>query len=171
MASAMFDQAHPKITESTLSFPEYVPACQKSVHSIFSVSETQSIQPDSFLTMTTPKIFNQLLICIKLYQHAKNQLIPLIHSWVTVSFRVQRPDWPYPMICVWTQQIIKIFITEQIQWKLMTRFFFKFKSKTIFDLILTHFPNFRGKKSFSNNRDVMHNFIRVFGTMSEFREI
>ena len=43
MASAMFDQAHPKITESTSSFPEYVPACQKSVHFIFSVSETQSI--------------------------------------------------------------------------------------------------------------------------------
>ena len=43
MASAMFDQAHPKITESTFSFPEYAPACQKSVHSIFSVSETQLI--------------------------------------------------------------------------------------------------------------------------------
>ena len=38
----------------------------------------------------------------------------------------------------------------------MTKFFFKFK-KPIFG----PFPNFWGKISFSKNRTVMHNFIRV----------
>ena len=33
-----------------------------------------------FLTMSTPKIFNQLLIYVNLYQHAKNQAILLICS-------------------------------------------------------------------------------------------
>ena len=32
---------------------------------------------------------------MKLYYNGKNQLIPLVHSWDTVSLRVQRPDWPY----------------------------------------------------------------------------
>ena len=31
--------------------------------------------PHPFLTMPTTKIFNHLLICMNLYQHAKNQLI------------------------------------------------------------------------------------------------
>ena len=30
----IFDHAHPKITESTFSFPECVPPCKKSVYSI-----------------------------------------------------------------------------------------------------------------------------------------
>ena len=47
--------------------------------------------------MSTPKIFNQLLICMNLYQHAKNQLDPSVHSYDTVNFRIQRPEWPpYP---------------------------------------------------------------------------
>ena len=40
-----------------------------------------------------PKIFNHLLICVKLYQHAKNQLIPSVHT-----FRVQKLDWAHPFL-------------------------------------------------------------------------
>ena len=32
---------------------------------------------------------------MNLYQHAKNQLIPSLHSWDAVNFRIQKPDWPY----------------------------------------------------------------------------
>ena len=51
----------------------------------------------NYKTMATPKIFNQLLICINLYQHAKNQLIASVH-WDTVNFRVQRTDWPHSFL-------------------------------------------------------------------------
>ena len=97
-----------------------------------------------------------------------------VNSWDTVNLRVQRPDllnllqrnssfrnyeiwltegilayisgtWFFPnRFCAGTQQIINIFIIEQIQWKLMTKFFFKFK-KPIFD----PFPQFLNKTSFS----------------------
>ena len=44
--------------------------------------------PHTFLTTPTAKIFNTLLICMNLYQHAKNLLIPKD----AVDFRVQKPD-------------------------------------------------------------------------------
>ena len=49
----------------------------------------------SFLTMLSPNIVIHLLICVKLYQQAKNQLVSLVLSWNKVTFRVQRPDWPH----------------------------------------------------------------------------
>ena len=45
-------------------------------------------------------------------------------------------------ICAWTQQIIKIFIIEQVQQKSMTKFFFKLKKPYFGPLP----PNFRDKK-------------------------
>ena len=51
-----------------------------------------------FLTMSTQYIFDTLLIFVNLYQLAKNQLIPSVHSWDTVNSSVQRPDWPYPVL-------------------------------------------------------------------------
>ena len=48
--------------------------------------------PTPVLTRLTPKIFNHLLICMNLYQHAKNQLISSVYSWDIVYFRVQRQD-------------------------------------------------------------------------------
>ena len=50
----------------------------------------------------------------------------------------------------------------------MTKLFFKFK-KLYFWQFQAHFPNFWGKNVFPRNRDVMHNFLRVSGTMSKFR--
>ena len=49
--------------------------------------------PHPDLTKPSPKIFNHLLICMNLYQHVKNLLIPSVHSWDIVNFRVQRLDW------------------------------------------------------------------------------
>ena len=144
-----------------------------------------------FLTTPTPKIFNVLLTCMNLYQHAKNQLI------LEINLGVQRPDllnllwrnssfrnyaiWLAESIlayisgtrffpnrfCAGTQQIINIFIIEQIQWKLMTKFFFKFKKH-----IFGPFPQFLGqKKFFLKNQVVMHNFIRLSSTLAKSREI
>ena len=44
-----------------------------------------------FLTMPTQNIFDQILIFVITYQHAKNQFIPSVHSSDTVSFRVPSP--------------------------------------------------------------------------------
>ena len=51
-----------------------------SVHSSNTVNFKVPSQdwPHQFLTMQTPKTFN--LISMKLYQHAKNKLIPLVNS-------------------------------------------------------------------------------------------
>ena len=68
-------------------------------------------------------------------------------------------------ICAGTQQIINIFIIEQIQRKLMTKFFFKFK-KTFFWPIS---PIFGAKKVFPKNQAVMHNFMRVSSSMAKFQ--
>ena len=177
--------------------------------------------------MATPKIFKYFfLICMKLYHHAKTQLIPLAHSWDTVSLWAQGPDWPYAFLTMPNQKMFNqllifvnfillakneavssIFYGEifhlkilQSDWlrgfwpisqeqdlfqikdlsmniannknfqKLMTKFFFKFTKNLIFDLFLAHFPNF-GVKVFPKNRAVMHNFIRISGTMPKFREM
>ena len=63
----LFNEAHPKIIKSTLSFPEFVTACTKSVYSISS-----SLRYDQFLTIPTQKTSDQLLIFVKLHQHVKS---------------------------------------------------------------------------------------------------
>ena len=71
---ATFEHAHRKIIESTFSFPEFVPACKKSVYSICSFLRYSQFQgpmtrqAHSFLTMPTQKIFDQLLILVNLCQ-------------------------------------------------------------------------------------------------------
>ena len=65
----IFDHTHPKIIQITFSFPEFAPACKKSVHSI-----------NSFSTTTTEKFFEQLLSLCKLHQYENNQAISLISS-------------------------------------------------------------------------------------------
>ena len=57
-----------------------------------------------------PKIFNQLLIFVNLYNHAKNEAASSI------------------CVCAGTQQIMHIFIIEQIHRKLMTKFCFDSKN-------------------------------------------
>ena len=121
------------ITESTFSFPEFVPRCKKSVYAICSFWDTDNFRvpwpdwPHPFLIMLIQKVFDQLLIFVNLYQHVKNQLfnlfvlkiqsilicmilyqnqlIPSVHSSDTVSFRDQRPDWPHSFLTMSNQKI------------------------------------------------------------------
>ena len=39
------------------------------------------------------------------YQHAKNQLIPTVHFWDTVNFRVQRTYWSHTFLTIPNQNI------------------------------------------------------------------
>ena len=60
--------------------------------------------------MPTPNIFNHLLICVNLYQHAKTQLIPSVYSSDLVNFNVLRPDWQHPISTMPNQKIFVLFL-------------------------------------------------------------
>ena len=91
--------------------------------------------------MTNQKIIYQLLIFVNLYQHAKNEAVSSICSGEIVDLKILQSDWLrafWPIskeqnfhqqqrCCAGTKKIIKIFIIEQIQRKLISNFFFKFK--------------------------------------------
>ena len=89
LAILIFDHAHPKYFWSAFNFwwssinmqkiSLYISSCHSSDTVNFRVPSPN--WPNPFLTRLTPKIFNHLLICVKLYQHAKNQLVPSFRSW------------------------------------------------------------------------------------------
>ena len=56
------------------------------------------------------KFFDQLLIFVIMYQHAKNQCNPSVHSSDRVNFRVWSPDWPHPFLTMLTQKIFNQFL-------------------------------------------------------------
>ena len=53
------------------------------------------------------KKFDQLLIFVNLYQHAKNQFISSVHSSDTVNFKVPLHDWPHPFLTIPTPKTFK----------------------------------------------------------------
>ena len=144
-----FHYAHPKIIELTFSFPEIAPVCKKSVHFIYSFlrcSQFLQTYHTHFLPCSKKCLINFefMWICINM------QNIELFHWFVLEIWLIKKScnliRWenfsPYFMninfhkngISAGTQQIIQIFIVEKIQWKLMTRFFNKFRK-----LSLVHF--------------------------------
>ena len=80
-------------------------------------------------------------------------------DWLRAFWPIsQKQDCSQYKICAETQPIIYIFIIEQVQWKLMTKVFFRFK-KTYF-----------GSKTFFPRKSchVTHNFIRVSNTIRAY---
>ena len=81
MNIAIVDHSHPKNIESIFTFPEFVPACKKSVYPIVHFWDTVNFK-SPVTRMATPifdhvhtKTFDQLLILVNWYHHAKNQFI------------------------------------------------------------------------------------------------
>ena len=62
------------------------------------------------------KIFDQLLIFVNLYQHAKNQFIPSVHSSDTVNFKVPSHDWPHPFLTMPTPKTFKLIFMKLYQY-------------------------------------------------------
>ena len=102
MIMPIFDQAQPKIIETTFSFPEFAPSCKKFIPPIHSwdTANFRVLWPDwphPFLTMPTQKKIDQLLIYVNFYQHAKNQIcsinISLICSGDMVDYKILQSDW------------------------------------------------------------------------------
>ena len=71
--------------------------------------------PNPFLTTPITKIFNHLLIRMKLYQPTKKSLnSPSVNSWDGVNFRVLRPDL---LNLLWRNSLFKnhvIWLAESI---------------------------------------------------------
>ena len=59
--------------------------------------------------LVQPKNFDQLLIFVNLYQHAKNQLIHFVPSSDTISFRALSPKRPHPFLTMLTPKIFNSF--------------------------------------------------------------
>ena len=72
--------------------------------------------PHPFLTMPTQKIFDQLLIFVNLYQHAKNQFIPSVHSSDTVNFKVPSHAWPHQFFMIPTPKTFKLIFMKLYQY-------------------------------------------------------
>ena len=77
-------------------------------NAVFRVSWTKRAWP--FLTTPTEKSLNQLLIFLNLYQHAKNQFLPSVHSSDTVNFRVSSTNWPFLFLTILTPKIFNHFL-------------------------------------------------------------
>ena len=67
------DYCHPKITKITFRFPEFVLKQQQLVNFINFIQRYSQFQTPAitYYHLTTPMLFNELLISINLYQHAK----------------------------------------------------------------------------------------------------
>ena len=119
----------PQNFQCPFNLHEFVPACKKSVNSWDTVN----------LRVQRPDLLNLLW---------RNSSFRNYAIWLAESILAYISGtrfFPKYRIYAGTQQIINIFIIEQIQWKLMTKFFFKFK-KPIFG----PFPHILGLKKFFN---------------------
>ena len=58
---------------------------------------------------------DQLLTFVNLYQHAKNQFIPSVHSSDTVNFKVPSHDWPHPFLTMPTPKTFKLIFMKLYQ--------------------------------------------------------
>ena len=65
--------------------------------------------------MPTRKKNYQLLTFVNLYQHAKNQFIPSVHSSDTVNFKVPSHDWPHPFLTMPTPKTFKLIFMKLYQ--------------------------------------------------------
>ena len=133
LATPIFDHAQPKKFQSPFNLCEIIPACKKSFsfissflrYSWFYSSETR-LATHSFLTMPQQKHFNQLLIFVNLYHHAKNEAVSLICSGEMFDLKIPQSEW------------LRAF--QRISQN---------KKKTIFGLFSASFPSFGVLKKFS----------------------
>ena len=126
LATPIFENAHPINCWSAFNCYDSASTCKNQFIPFVHSSDRVNFRvpshdcPNPFWTTPTPKIFNVLLTCMDLYQHAKKS----VNSWDTVNFRVQRPDllnllWrnsPFRNYAIWLADSILAYISG-------TRFF------------------------------------------------
>ena len=127
LATSIFDHTNLQNFQRPFNSHEYVPARKKSVNSWDTVN----------FKVQRPDLLNLLW---------RNSSFRNYAIWLSESILAYMSGARFltkHKICAGTQQIINIFIIEQIQWKFMTKFFFKF-GKPIFG----PFPQILGQKIF-----------------------
>ena len=88
--------------QSSFNLCEFMPACKKSVNPINSFwrySHFRVHRPDwshPLFTMPNQKMFDQLLIFVNLYQHAKNYTVSSICVGEMVDLIILESDWLRP---------------------------------------------------------------------------
>ena len=92
----LFDHLHPKIIESTLSFPEFVPAFRKSHMTRLAILIFDLAHPKN--------IWSAFNFCESVLTF-KNEFIPSVRSSDIGKFRVPSPDWPKPSLTMLTLNI------------------------------------------------------------------
>ena len=123
-------------------------------------------------------LFNKLLIFVNLYQLIKNKVASSISSGEILDLKVLQSEWLRAFWSICLEHFFQIedlyrntvnninFNSEQVQGKLMTQFFFKFK-RTCFRPIFCLFPLFFGAKNVCQK--ILH-VQRFSSTMPKFRE-
>ena len=112
----------------------------------------------TIFTTTTPIFFNQLLISMNMYQHAKNQALLLFCSRDIVNLKTlqSRTFWPISQ---------KLDFSKVLNTKNNINFLYRPNLEKINDqifqyikitLLLAHFPHFWGKTFFSKNLALPH---------------
>ena len=135
MATPIFDQVHPKISEITFNFPEFAPAFKKSVYSIDTFLRysqfwspvtrlATSISDDNqtpknfwstfnsceFVSTCKKRLFNDFVLEIWLIKKSCNLI-----GWEHFRPYLKNQNFLKYEICAGTQEIIWIYIIAQIQ--------------------------------------------------------
>ena len=114
LPTLIFDHAptpSPQIFEQLLIFVNLYQHAKNQLFQLFILQFRQFQEPTTklitplfdymFKWLYVPQMFKNLSICMNLYQHAKNWLIP---SSDTVNFRVQR-QWSHPFLAIPNQKM------------------------------------------------------------------
>ena len=96
-----------------------------------SILESSQQTGQTHLSLPTPEIINHHITCMNLFQSAKNKLISSVHSWDTLSFRAERPDWPNSFLAMYNQKrfpstfIVCGFLSSCKKWGCFINLFWK----------------------------------------------
>ena len=149
---------------------------QKPQHLLTAEANSERYWSHPFLTVLNLNIFSHLLICVKLYSMQKNQLIPSVHSWDTINFRVQKPDWPPPFLTMPTQKkfdqllIFVNYINMQkislFHWFALEIWLIKIPAIWLAENILAHIPRTRNSEIWDLCRNTSNNMSFHYRTNS-----
>ena len=131
--------------------------------------------------MPNQKIFNQLLIFMDFYRHAKNEAISSICSAEIVHLKILQSDWLrafWPIIqeqdlsqildlCLNPTNNTFHYRTNSV--KINDQIFLQIQKTQFLTYLCLISQIFAAKKVFPKNQAVMHNFIGASGTTPKFR--
>ena len=104
-----------------------------------------------WLSMWKIRLFHWFVLEIRLIKESWNLI-----GWKHFGPYLRNKNFPKYGVFAGTQQIIWIFVTDEIQQKIITKFSDKLKKTPVFGPFLVHFPNFGAKENFAENSALSH---------------